>query len=139
MGGGHGGSINYPPGILSIFQGHTERNHVPVLQLFHRAEQEALGRNLALRVDRDRQKEALTAGQGAGQHYFEMEGPQMFQPFQLISRIKTNDTKAGNYRRRTTEAVVTLRTPWRQQQWCEERLAVAQQGSAKLQLFCELS
>lgn len=73
----HGDSINYPPELLSVFQGDTERYYVPVLQLYHRIpRQEAIGRNLSPRVDRDRQKEAVTAGQGAGQHHFDIRGSQ---------------------------------------------------------------
>lgn len=65
------------PGYLVSSRGDTERNHVPVLQLFQRIHgQEEIGRNLARWVDRHRQKEAATAGQGAGQHHFDFRGSQ---------------------------------------------------------------
>lgn len=132
MGGGHTRvALIVPPRLPRLFQGDTERNHVPVLQRFQRIPgQEATGGNLARRVDRTwvqggpRPPPALT-----------LQARKMLQSFQLISRLGTNDMKAGSYRRGTTQAGrqagATLWAPWRRQQRREERQAASSAGQGK--------
>lgn len=65
VGGGvetHEGSVNYPPGLASVFQGDRERNHMPVL--FQRMPgREAIGSNSARRVDSSGGAEGGRGGQ----------------------------------------------------------------------------